>query len=45
MYSRDYSKFSFKDFIDVSIQNWNYAMDNPSDLFYDFFLAIRRMCG
>ena len=24
----------------VSIQNWNYAMDNPSDLFYDFFWRL-----
>ena len=36
MYSRDYTKFSSKDFIDVSIQTWNYDLDSASDLFNDF---------
>ena len=46
MYSRNYSKFSSKDFQDdVSIQNWNYGLDNPTDLFNDFFLEVRRLCG
>ena len=36
IYSRDYLKFSFQDFIDVSIQNWNYVMDNPSGLLIFF---------
>ena len=37
MYSRNYSKVSPKDFHhDVSIQNWNYDLDNPTDLFNDF---------
>ena len=34
MYSRNYSKFSSNDFVgDISIQTWNYDLDNPSDLF------------
>ena len=41
MYSRNYSKFSSKDFQDdVSIQNWNYDLDNPTDLFNDFFWRL-----
>ena len=38
MYSRDYTKFSSKNFIDdVSIQNWNYDL---SQLFNDFFWRL-----
>ena len=38
IYSRNYSRFSSKDFHDdVSIQKWNYDLDNPTDLFNDFF--------
>ena len=40
MYSRDYTEFSSKDFIDVSIQTWNYDLDSPSDLFNDFFWRL-----
>ena len=41
MYSRDYTKFSSKNFIDdVSIQNWNYDLDDPSQLFNDFFWRL-----
>ena len=41
IYTRDYSKFSSNDFIDdVSIQNWNYDLDNPSDLFNDFYCRL-----
>ena len=41
MYTRNYSNFSSKDFHDdVSIQNWNYDLDNPTDLFNDFFWRI-----
>ena len=41
MYSRNYSKFSLKDFHDdVEIQNWNYELDNPTDLFNDFFWRL-----
>ena len=41
MYSRNYSKFSSKDFHDgVAIQNWNYELDNPTDLFNDFFWRL-----
>ena len=43
--TRNYSKFSSKDFHDdVSIQNWDYGLENPSDLFTDFFFEIRRLC-
>ena len=42
MYSRDYTKFSSKDFIDdVPIQTWNYDLDSPSDLFNDFFGGLK----
>ena len=41
IYTRDYSKFSSNDFLDdVSIQNWNYDLDNPSDLFNDFYCRL-----
>ena len=41
VYSRNHSKFSSKDFQDdVSTQNWNYDLDNPTDLFNDFFLRL-----
>ena len=41
MYSRNYSKFSSNDFHDgVAIQNWNYELDNPTDLFNDFFWKL-----
>ena len=41
IYTRAYSKFSSNDFIDdVSIQNWNYDPDNPSDLFNDFYCRL-----
>ena len=41
MYTRNYAKFSSKDFRDdVSIQNWNYGLDNPTDLFNDFFWRL-----
>ena len=41
MYSRDYSKFSSNDCIDdVSIQRWNYDLDNPSDSFNDYFWRL-----
>ena len=41
IYTRDYSKFSSNDFIDdVSIQTWNYDLDNPSDLFNDFYCRL-----
>ena len=43
MYSRNYSRFSSKDFHDdVSIQKWNYDLDNPADLFNDFFWRFFR---
>ena len=36
MYARGYSKFSSKDFHDnISILNWNYNLDNTTDLFND----------
>ena len=39
--TRNYSKFSSKDFHDdVSIQKWNYDLDNPTDLFNDFFWRL-----
>ena len=41
MYSRDYTKFSSKHFIDVSIQTWNYDLDSPTDLFNDFFGDVK----
>ena len=41
IYTRDYSKFSANDFIDVSIQTWNYDLDNPSDLFNDFYWRLQ----
>ena len=41
IYTRNYSKFSSKDFHDdVSIQNWDYGLENPSDLFTDFFWKL-----
>ena len=41
MYVRDYTKFSSIDFYDdVSIQNWNYSMENSSDLFGDFIWKL-----
>ena len=34
MYARNYSSFSSKDFHDdVSIQKWNYDLNNPTELF------------
>ena len=42
IYTRDYSKFSANDFIDdVSIQTWNYDLDNPRDLFNDFYWRLQ----
>ena len=41
MYTRNYSKFSSEDFYDdISIQNWNYDLANPTDLFNDFFWRL-----
>ena len=41
MYTRNYTNFSSKDFHDdVSIQKWNYDLDNPTDLFNDFFWRL-----
>ena len=40
IYTGDYSKFSSNDFIDVSIQNWNYDLDNSSDLFNYFYCRL-----
>ena len=41
IYSRNYSRFSSKDVHgDVSIQKWNYDLDNPTDLFNDFFWRL-----
>ena len=41
IYSRNYSKFSSKDFHDdESIQKWNYDLDNPTDIFNDFFWRL-----
>ena len=41
MYNRNYSNFSSIDFHDdVSIQNWNYDLENPTDLFNDFFWRL-----
>ena len=41
IYTRDYSKFSSNDCIDdVSIQTWEYDLDNPSDLFNDFYWRL-----
>ena len=41
IYSRNYSKFSSEDFYDdISIQNWNYDLENPTDLFNDFFFRL-----
>ena len=41
IYTRDYSKFSSNDYIDdVSIQTWEYDVDNPSDLFNDFYWRL-----
>ena len=37
IYSRNYSRFSSKDFHGVSIRKWNYDLDNPTNLFNDFF--------
>ena len=38
---RNYSNFSNKDFYhDVSIQNWNYEIDNPTDSFNYFFWGL-----
>ena len=36
MYARNYSNFSSKDFHDdVSIQKWNYELNNSTELFSD----------
>ena len=41
MYARNYSSFSSKDFHDdVSIQKWNYNLNNPTELFNDFFWRL-----
>ena len=41
MYARNYSNFSSKDFHDdVSIEKRNYDLDNPTDLFNDFFWRL-----
>ena len=41
MYARNYSSFSGKDFHDeVSIQKWNYGLNNPTELFNDFFWRL-----
>ena len=40
MYTRNYSKFSSEDIYDISIQNWNYDLVNPTDLFNDFFWRL-----
>ena len=41
IFDRDYSKFSAIDFCDdVSIQNWNYNLDNSTDLMKDFIWKL-----
>ena len=41
LYTRNYSNFSSKDFHDdISIQNWNYDLDNSTELFNDFFWRL-----
>ena len=41
MYARNYSNFSSKDFHDdVTIQKWNYDLNNPTELFNDFFWRL-----
>ena len=41
MYNRNYSNFSSIDFHDdISIQKWNYDLENPTDLFNDFFWRL-----
>ena len=41
MYTRNYSNFSSKDFHDdMSIQKWDYDLDNPTYLFNDFFWRL-----
>ena len=41
MYARNYSNFSSTDFHDdVSIQKWNYDLNNSTELFSDFFWRV-----
>ena len=41
IFERDYSKYCEKDYYDdVSIQNWNYNLDNSSDLMSDFIWKL-----
>ena len=41
MYARNYSSFSGKDFHDdVSIQKWNYDLNDPIELFNDFLWRL-----
>ena len=41
MYARNYSNFSSKDFHDdVSIQKWNYELNDSTELFSDFFWRL-----
>ena len=41
MYRRDYSKYSTESFRDdVSIQNWNYSLNNVHESFKDFYLKL-----
>ena len=42
IFQRDFSKYSANDFYDdVSIQNWNYELNDSSDLFCDFFWKLK----
>ena len=40
VYQRDYSKFSNESFRDVSIQTWNYALENVDAAFKDFYTKL-----
>ena len=42
IYERDFSNYSAIDYYDdVSIQNWNYDLNNSSDLFSDFYCKLK----
>ena len=40
VYQRDYSKFSNESFRNVSIQTWNYALENVDAAFKDFYTKL-----
>ena len=40
VYQRDYSKFSNESFRDVSIQTWNYALENVVATFKDLYTKL-----